>query len=186
MNKDSPESIIIWHKMERSGFLPASSICVKNACWGISRLELEHQCHGQAPAASHRTILEGKSPKAETSLALVTTLSTQPRHHCHGLTFSGHKHTPLNPSEHLCTSIPPHEWRDSVPTALGKKEFSSAPACNRDRRSEMALAKKSTRQGFKPDLQNSLPNTGKPFRTQWQLWDSDWLGKLEQSLWKSI
>lgn len=73
MDKDSPESIIIWHKMERSGFLPASSICVKNACWGISRLELEHQCHGQAPAASHRTILEGKSSKAETSLALVTT-----------------------------------------------------------------------------------------------------------------
>lgn len=157
MNKDSPESIIIWHKMGRSGFLPDWSICVKNACWGISRLELEHQCHGQAPAASHRTILEEKSSRTETCLGLVTTLSPLP----------GIPWTPTRPSESISTSlpsIPPQQWRDSVPTALGRKKFSSVPSCNRDHSLEMALAKKCTRQGFKPDLQNSLPNTGKPFR----------------------
>lgn len=120
MNKDSPESIIIWHKMGKSGFLPDWSICVKNACWGISRLELEHQCHGQAPAASHRTILEEKSSRTETCPGLVTTLSPLP----------GTPWTPTHPSDSTWASLPsmpPQHWRDSVPTALGRKKIQFSP-----------------------------------------------------------
>lgn len=186
MNKDSPESIIIWHKMERSGFLQPQVSVWKMLTEGYPGWNWSINAMGRHLQHPTETSWRKRAPRLRPALDWLPPCQLNPDTAAVAWTHPGHKHTPLNPSEHLCISIPPQEWRDSVPTALGKKEFSSAPACNWDHCSEMALAKNSTRQGFKPDLQNSLPNTGKPFRMQWQLWNSDWLGKMEQSLWKNI
>lgn len=138
MNKDSPESIIIWHK-KRSGFLADWSISVKNACWGISRNWSINAMsrHLQHPTeASWRKRAPGLRPSLD--------WSPLP-----GPGIPGH------PTESVWTSlpsIPPQEERDSVPAALGRKKLSSAPACNQDHSLEMALAKKMHQAGIKPDL----------------------------------
>lgn len=151
-NKDSPESIIIWHK-KRSGFFTRLKYqCEKCLLRDIQ--ELEHQCHEPAPAASHRTILEKKSSRTETCLGLVTTARARQPWTPHWI------HVNIS-AIHSTTG-----GKGFSASSSGKEEIQFSLCLQSRSQFRNGTCQKMHQAGIKPDLQNSLPNTGKPFRMQ--------------------